>query len=152
MYSQEHDSQLSLVILDTSVFISAFLSKNRNSSPCQIIRYWREGKFKLVISPQLLEELVEKLLEKNIDKDDIKDVLRAIFYTAIKIKGIYQATRLDDIDPDDNMFLAAAYEIGADYLVSLDKQHILPLKHYYRTQILSPDLFLRVLENIKHND
>jgi len=111
-----------LVILDTSVFLSALLSKNPNSAPCQIIRYWREGRFKLVISPQLLEELVEKLLVKNIDRNDIKDILRAIFYTAIKIQGIYQATLLDQVDPNDNMFLAAAYEIGADYLVSLDKK------------------------------
>jgi putative PIN family toxin of toxin-antitoxin system len=137
-----------LVILDTSVFLSALLSKNPNSAPCQIIRYWREGRFKLVISPQLLEELVEKLLLKNIDRNDIKDILTAIFYTAIKIQGIYQATLLDQVDPNDNMFLAAAYEIGADYLVSLDKKHILPLKHYHHTQILSPNLFLQVLQNI----
>ncbi|GCA72616.1 MAG: putative toxin-antitoxin system toxin component, PIN family [Microcystis sp.] len=136
-----------LVILDTSVFLSALLSKNPNSAPCQIIRYWREGRFKLVISPQLLEELVEKLLLKNIDRNDIKDILTAIFYTAIKIQGIYQATLLDQVDPNDNMFLAAAYEIGADYLVSLDKKHILPLKHYHHTQILSPNLFLQVLQN-----
>ena len=136
-----------LVILDTSVFLSALLSKNPNSAPCQIIRYWREDRFKLVISPQLLEELVEKLLLKNIDRNDIKDILRAIFYTAIKIQGIYQATLLDQVDPNDNMFLAAAYEIGADYLVSLDKKHILPLKHYHHTQILSPNLFLQVLQN-----
>ena len=136
-----------LVILDTSVFLSALLSKNPNSAPCRIIRYWREGRFKLVISPQLLEELVEKLLVKNIDRNDIKDILRAIFYTAIKIQGIYQATILDQVDPNDNMFLAAAYEIGADYLVSLDKKHILPLKHYHHTQILSPNLFLQVLQN-----
>lgn len=58
-------SQLPLVILDTSVFISAFLSKNRNSTPCQIIQYWKNGKFKLVMSPQMLEELVYKLLEKK---------------------------------------------------------------------------------------
>ncbi|HEY9702235.1 MAG TPA: putative toxin-antitoxin system toxin component, PIN family [Allocoleopsis sp.] len=59
---------LPLVILDTSVFISALLSKNPNSAPCKIINYWRENRFNLVISPQILEELVEKLLEKNIDK------------------------------------------------------------------------------------
>lgn len=51
-------NQLPLVILDTSVFISAFLSKNRNSKPCQVIQYWKQGKFKLIMSPQLLEELV----------------------------------------------------------------------------------------------
>ncbi|MGL5032703.1 MAG: PIN domain-containing protein, partial [Microcystaceae cyanobacterium] len=49
---------LPLVILDTSVFIAAILSKNPNSGPSQIIQYWKEGKFRLVMSPQLLEELV----------------------------------------------------------------------------------------------
>ena len=44
------------------------------------------------------------------------------------------------------MFLAAAYEVSADYLVSLDKKHILPLKYYHGTQILSPDLFIRILD------
>ncbi len=96
------------------------------------------------MSLQILEELVYKLLEKKIAESDIKDILNTIFYTAIQIKGIYQATRLDNIDPNDNMFLAAVYEVGADYLVSLDKRHILPLKHYHRTQILAPDLFLNV--------
>ena len=146
MSFQKFDSPIPLVIVDTSVFISALLSKNPNSAPCQIIIFWREGKFNLVISPQILEELVEKLLAKNIDKADIKDILTAIFYTAIKIQGTYQATILDNIDPNDNMFLAAAYEISADYLVSLDKKHILPLKHYHGTQILSPDLFIRILD------
>ncbi|MBE9219781.1 putative toxin-antitoxin system toxin component, PIN family [Dolichospermum flos-aquae] len=146
MSFQKFDSPIPLVIVDTSVFISALLSKNPNSAPCQIIIFWREGKFNLVISPQILEELVEKLLAKNIDKTDIKDILTAIFYTAIKIQGTYEATILDNIDPNDNMFLAAAYEVSADYLVSLDKKHILPLKHYHRTQILSPDLFIRILD------
>ncbi|GCL43638.1 putative toxin-antitoxin system toxin component, PIN family [Anabaena sp. FACHB-1250] len=146
MSFQKFDSPIPLVIVDTSVFISALLSKNPNSAPCQIIIFWREGKFNLVISPQILEELVEKLLAKNIDKTDIKDILTAIFYTAIKIQGTYEATILDNIDPNDNMFLAAAYEVSADYLVSLDKKHILPLKYYHGTQILSPDLFIRILD------
>jgi putative PIN family toxin of toxin-antitoxin system len=61
---------------------------------------------------------------------------------AIQIEGVYEATILDNIDPDDNMFLAAAYEAKADYLVSLDN-HLLSLKFYHGTQILTPNLFLR---------
>jgi hypothetical protein len=41
----------------------------------------------------------------------------------------------------DNKFLAAAYEAKADYLVSLDN-HLLRLKYYHGTQILTPNLFL----------
>jgi predicted nucleic acid-binding protein len=40
------------------------------------------------------------------------------------------------------MFLAVAYEAKADYLVSLDN-HLLSLKFYHGTQILTPGLFLR---------
>ncbi len=43
------------------------------------------------------------------------------------------------------MFLAASYEAKADYLVSLDN-HLLSLKDYHSTQILTPSLFLKALE------
>jgi predicted nucleic acid-binding protein len=65
---------------------------------------------------------------------------------ATYIAGAYEATRLDDIDPDDNKFLAAAYESKADYLVSLDSRDLLPLKYYHGTQIIRPSIFLRFLE------
>lgn len=42
----------------------------------------------------------------------------------IQIEGAYCVTNLDKIDPNDNMFLAVAYEGKADYLVSLDN-HLL---------------------------
>ena len=45
------------------------------------------------------------------------------------------------------MFLAAAYESNADYLVSLDKKHLLPLKYYHGTQIVSPALFISLLNS-----
>lgn len=44
------------------------------------------------------------------------------------------------------MFLAAAYESNANYLISLDKKHLLPLKHYHGTQILNPALFISLLD------
>lgn len=47
------------------------------------------------------------------------------------------------------MLLAAAQEGNADYLVSLDAKHLLPLKHHRGTQIVSPDLFLKVLNKEK---
>ena len=58
----------------------------------------------------------------------------------LKIANYHRARY--NIDPDDNMFLAAAYEAKADYLVSLDN-HLLSLKFYHGTQILTPGLFLR---------
>jgi uncharacterized protein len=132
------------VVIDTSVFIAALLRPTSNSSPRQILRLWREGRFSLVIAPPLLEELVTRLIRRGVSPSDIEDLLVDIRLIALHIPGAYEATRLDQIDPDDNKFLAAAYEAKADYLVSVDN-HLLSLKYYHGTQILNPALFLRVL-------
>lgn len=134
------------VVLDTSVFVSALLSKNKSSSPSEILRKWREGYFTLVMSPQILYEITEKLVELNVAEDNIAELLSLVARIADCIDGAVEATFLDDVDPDDNMFLAAAYESGADYLVSLDKQHLLPLKHYHGTQVVDSSTFLRLIE------
>lgn len=133
-------------ILDTSVFVAALLSKSQSSASVQVLKKWSEGYFTLIMSPQLLEELVDKLYEKNIDEEIIVDLVAAIDSIATYIAGAYEATRLDEIDPDDNKFLAAAYESKADYLVSLDSRDLLPLKYYHGTQIVRPSAFLIFLE------
>ena len=135
------------VVVDTSVFIAALKSPTSNSSPRQILRLWREGRFSLVMAPPLLQELASRLLRRGVDAADIEDLLVDIRAIALQFPGAYEATRLDEIDPDDNKFLAAAYEAKADYLVSVDN-HLLSLKYYHGTQILTPVLFLRfLLEN-----
>ena len=111
----------------------------------QVLNIWRGGHFTLVMSPQLMRELVVKLRQKGVTAQNVEDLVAAIGTVALHISGAYKATYLDNIDPDDNMFLAAAYESKANYLVSLDKKHLLPLKHYHGTQIVEPGLFIRLL-------
>ncbi len=85
------------VVIDTSVFIAALLSPRSDSSPRKILKLWREGYFSLVVAPPLLHELVTRLIRRGVSSSDMEDLL-------------YEATYLNDIDPDDNKFLAAAYE------------------------------------------
>lgn len=132
------------VIVDTSVFVAAFGSKT-SSSPVKILDSWVEGRFALVMSPQLLEELLVKLAQRGVSKQTLVVFAAKIKAIALHIPGAYEATRLDLIDPDDNKFLAAAYEAKADYLVSVDND-LLSLKYYHGTQILTPLLFLRALQ------
>ena len=96
-----------------------------------------------------MRELVVKLIQKNVPPLEIENLVAIIGEIALHIPGAYEATRLDNIDPDDNMFLAVAYESNADYLVSLDKKqkHLPLLKQYHGTQILSPALFIRLLNS-----
>ncbi len=134
------------VVVDTSVFVSGFLSRNRSSNPSMIISRWRDGDFQLVMSRPILEEITATLLEKGIDEKNILEFVTTIGKLALFVPADLIVYRLDNIDPADNKFLSAAQESQADFLVSLDAKHLLPLKHHYRTQILNPKLFIQILD------
>ena len=53
-----------------------------------------------------------------------------------------------DASPDetDNRYIECAVEGKADYLVTGDKKHLLPLNEYEGVQILSPASFLAILK------
>ncbi len=76
------------VVLDTSVFIAALLSKRRNSTPVLLLDKWRDRCFTLVMAPQLLRELVVQLMRKQIPQADIEDLVRLIAEIALHIKQL----------------------------------------------------------------
>lgn len=133
------------VVIDTSVFVAGMLTKNKMSNPAQIIDLWKEGAFTLVMAPQILNEIVAVFVDKKIEEEVIVDFVAVTASIALNIPGVYETIRLDATDGTDNKFLAAAYESGADYLVSLDNHSLLPLKHFHGTQIVTPNLFVRAI-------
>jgi putative PIN family toxin of toxin-antitoxin system len=74
----------------------------------------------------------------------VEELIEIISLIALEIPGIYEATMLDEIDPDDNKFIAAAYEAKADFVISLDSD-LLHLKYSHGTQIVTPAAFLEYL-------
>jgi putative PIN family toxin of toxin-antitoxin system len=52
-------------VLDTNVFVSAFLSRNPTSPTKELIHRWEEEEFTLLVSDALLEEIAEKLKESK---------------------------------------------------------------------------------------
>ncbi|MBI4532691.1 MAG: putative toxin-antitoxin system toxin component, PIN family [Candidatus Melainabacteria bacterium] len=134
------------VVVDTSVFVAGYLSRTGTSYSAQVISRWRAGDFRLVMSSQILEEIAAKFIDKEIEEERIVEFITAVGRLALNVPGSYVVYRLDNIDPDDNMLLSAAQEASADYLVSLDAKHLLPLKHHKGTQILNPTLFIRILD------
>lgn len=131
------------VILDTNIFVAGYLSKSKLGYPSQILELWRSGEFTLVMSPQILEEIIAKLIEKGIPENLLVDLVATIGQIALYIPGAYETCKLNKIDQDDNKFLAAALESGADFVVSYDTKSLLPLKHFHGTQIRLPELFIR---------
>lgn len=132
------------VVIDTSVFVAGTLSQNPESSSFQLLERWKQGLFILVTSPQLLRELVIVLRRRGIAGGVVEELIEIISLIALRIPGIYEATMLDEIDPDDNKFIAAAYEAKADFVISLDSD-LLNLKYSHGTQIITPAAFLDYL-------
>lgn len=131
-------------VIDTNVLISGVIG---STVPGQIVGGWRQGKYILVTSPQLILE-AERVLrypditpQFNFTKQIISDFVVALSTRGFVTPGIVS---LDVIkaDPADNWVLAAAVEGSANYVVTGDKKHLLPLGSYENISIISPKEFL----------
>jgi hypothetical protein len=54
------------VVLDTNVFVAAYLARNPRSPNREVILRWLKGEFVLLIASELIVEIVDKLLEKKV--------------------------------------------------------------------------------------
>lgn len=136
------------VVLDTNVLVSGLISPN--GTPARLINAWRERKFELVISPAILEELAGVLQRdkircyyEHVDRDLARKYVAGLRRFATLVPGKVQVQGVC-ADPDDDKFIAAALEAGADYIVS-GNDHLLDLKEYQGVKILKPGEFLALL-------
>jgi len=132
------------IIIDNNVLISGLGWKG---TPRIILEQVIEGKYILIISIQQIEELSRvlrypKFKLSNRQREKYINLIQKIslcVYTKTKIQVIKE-------DPSDNMFLELAHETGADYIITGDI-HLLKLKKYNRTDIITPKEFLNIQVN-----
>lgn len=129
-----------IVVLDTNVFVSSFFGGN----PRRIIDLWKSGRFKIGLSPAIIEEYVEVLGRLGLaDEPELTEILDflaggvGILFTAdppdLKVvKG----------DPDDDKFIACAVALKAEFVVTGDKA-LCAVKSFGGVQILTPAELLK---------
>jgi putative PIN family toxin of toxin-antitoxin system len=130
------------VVADTNVLISALLF---GGSPEQIFLAALRGDIQLLSTLPILKELEKVLIGKfKLSAGFIKDTLdlveevAEIVETTSRIKVI--------LHPDeDNRVLECAIDGKADFIVTGDTKHILPLREYEGIKILSPSQFIKHL-------
>lgn len=140
-------------VVDTNVIVSAVLIPRGNER--RILDIWRQGTFDLVVSPPLLEELGRVFSYPKIRRArwmtdaEIVELLELIAADSVMVEGglNVKASR----DPTDDIFLAAAIESEADYIVSSDSD-LLALKAYRSIPILRPAAFLAVVSQLRRGD
>lgn len=128
------------IVLDTNVLISALAFPG--SKPDQILYRIRRGEIELFISPFILSELDRVLREKfrfTKKEADIRvNAIRAMAHVMTPTERITVVTANDD----DNRILECVAAAQAEFLVTGDKEHLLPLGSYRSTTIVTPAQFL----------
>jgi putative PIN family toxin of toxin-antitoxin system len=119
-------------VLDTNVFLSAFLSRSPSSPTREILDRWQAGEFILLVCDALVDELTEKLLENKINPVRVTEFLTLLSSLADWVTVPEDAVLPVILeDPDDDPILACAIAGKAEYLVTYDL-HFEPLGSIYR--------------------
>lgn len=127
------------VILDTNVFISGVFF---SGPPYQILAAWRDGKLKLVISQEIIDEYrrVGKILSGQFPDVNLFPIIDLVNVEA----EIYPSHKLPEpacVDPDDDKFLACALAGKCKLIVSGDK-HLLKVSGFKGIEVTKPREFV----------
>ena len=130
------------VVLDTNVIVSGL---NFPGNERLVLNLARRGRFTLYLSLFVLLEVRSVLVRKFGWKVGISD--RAIRMLRVSAT-IIEPQQLPDViehNEADNRILACAMESAADYLVTGDRRHLLPLGEHLGTKIVNAPRFLSAL-------
>jgi putative PIN family toxin of toxin-antitoxin system len=135
------------VVLDANIFVSAVLKPH--SDLAKIFELIKEDKIKLVLSDDILSEIRTVLLYPKIRKrhrrtpKEIHKFLKKTVRVSIVAPGGTKVEEIKD-DPEDNKYLSAALEEGADFIISGD-HHLKDLKIFRGIRIVDPSTFLNLI-------
>ena len=130
------------VVLDTNVIVSGL---NFPGNERLVLELALRGRFELCLSPFILEEVAGVLVRKfDWDAERSSQALSALGNAAT----VVEPRRLPEMIEGghaDNRILECAVEVSADYLVTGDRRHLLPLEEHHGARILNAPRFLSFL-------
>ena len=105
------------------------------------------GRFELVLPEMVLQELSDVLARKFAWSDqEIEPWLTKLRQTGDVVATASRISVIEGQDAD-NQILACAVEHGADYLVTGDRKHLLPLEEFEGVKIIRAPEFLALLSS-----
>ena len=129
------------VVLDTNVIVSGL---NFPGNERLVLELALRGRFELCLSPFILDEVAGVLVGKfDWAEERSAQALRALGDAATVVETRRLPEVIEDGHPD-NRILECAVEASADYLVTGDRRHLLPLQEHQGVRILNAPKFLSV--------
>lgn len=109
-------------VIDTSVLVSAFIG-HPEAAPSRIVSAWRDGRFTMVASPELLAELADVLARPKIAHwaDGGRGAAYAGGFAATAEVHADPPAAPATRDPKDDYIIALARVSGAKVVVSVDR-------------------------------
>ncbi|MBI2499045.1 putative toxin-antitoxin system toxin component, PIN family [Candidatus Woesearchaeota archaeon] len=129
------------IVLDTNIFISGIFWRGSSN---KVITNWKEGRFTLVISLQIISEIIKVLKDFKIKLSDdmIKEWIDLIVRNSVIIEP-RESIKIIKEDPKDNIFIETAVAGNVDYVISQDN-HLLKLKEFRGIKIITPEEFNKI--------
>lgn len=135
------------IVFNASVLLSALRSPNGGSG--ELLKLLRKKRFVGIMSETILDEVLKHADRIPLSKDQVREEISQYFpkiFPAPQEDSVSRYKRLM-LDEGDAHLFASYREAKCDYLVSLDKHHILKLKEKIKNvAIVSPADLLRLLK------
>ena len=130
-------------VLDTNILMSAMIFPG--GKPDQILYRIRNGDIELYSSEFILDEFDRILREKfQHSRKEAAERVEVIRRMATVVKPTDKVDVIKE-KADDNRILECAVAAEADYLVTGDKAHLLPVGTFRGTKIIPPARMLEIL-------
>lgn len=132
---------MNAVVLDTNMFLSAFLFHGDTRVIFNLIF---ANKLRLCVSSELKSEVLNKMERYGTTKQVRNEVMYFLHERSITIEPKIKLNMCRD--PKDNFLLELAETAKADYLITRDKDLLsLPKGAWKITKITTPEAFLPIL-------
>jgi putative PIN family toxin of toxin-antitoxin system len=127
------------VVLDTNVLVSGIFF---SGPPAGILRAWSYGKFRLVLSPEILDEYtrVSAELADKFPDIDFRGILDLVVVHSVVCSPAALPQQVCE-DPHDDKFIAAAIDTRTKIIISGDK-HQRRVSGYQGVSVLTPRQFV----------
>jgi uncharacterized protein len=136
-------------VLDANVILSAAI--NPAGAPGQVIDRLCLGGFEMVLSPAIVSEVLRVFGYRKFDRalrlgGDPVEWFQGLALLAESVEGSLDVRGVC-ADADDDKYLAAAIEDGAEYLVTGDRA-LLVVDGYRGLKVVPPRRFLTILDDV----
>lgn len=133
------------IVIDANVVISFLLTRGETVS--SIFDAWEKEIFDVLIDVEVVTEL-EEVIRRFVRKELVhpfaaEAMIRRLHQNTVRVrtKSLVEVSK----DDKDNRYLACAKDGDADYLVTGDAKHLLPLKKFGKTKIVSAKEFRQII-------